>query len=75
MPELPVVKPRQVFAALERAGFVRVSQRGSHVKMRRGDALAIVPDHGRRDVQRGTLKSILEQAGLTIDEFKDLLRG
>jgi predicted RNA binding protein YcfA (HicA-like mRNA interferase family) len=71
-PALPVVSGRTVVAALRRAGFAQVSQRGSHVKLRGSDGhVVIVPMH--RVVARGTLRSILRQAGLSVDEFSELL--
>jgi predicted RNA binding protein YcfA (HicA-like mRNA interferase family) len=72
MPPLPVVSGEEVCRALERAGFVRVSQKGSHVKMKHADGrLAIVPLHG--EIAFGTLRSILRQAGLSVEEFLALL--
>lgn len=65
---------REVRRKLEAAGFQLVSQRGSHAKFVRrtgaGVQTAIVPDH--REVAVGTLRSILRQAGLTIDGFETL---
>jgi len=62
---------REVIAALAKAGFERVTQRGSHVKLRGLDGrVVIVPDH--REVARGTMRSILRQAGLTADELERL---
>lgn len=58
--------------ALERAGFLPVSQRGSHVKLRHADGrTVIVPMH--REVAVGSLRSILRQAGLTVEQFIALL--
>lgn len=70
MPRLPVVSGREVVRALQRLGFQEVGQRGSHVKLRRETALCIVPLH--RELKRGTLSGILNQAELTVDE---LLQG
>lgn len=61
-----------MIAALERAGFVQVSQRGSHVKLRSdGGRVVIVPTH--RELARGTLGSILRQAGLDRSQLDALL--
>jgi len=69
---LPVVSGNEAVQALQRAGFVVVSTRGSHRKLRHPDGrVAIVPLH--RSLARGTLASVLRQAGLTPAEFKDLL--
>lgn len=69
--DLPV---RKVIRALESAGFVHTRTAGSHAVMRHPDGrVAIVPQqHGT--VKRGTLASILRQAGLKPDEFLGLLR-
>ena len=65
---------RQVKRKLEKAGFIIVSQRGSHVKFVRynsdGTQTAIVPYH--REISVGLLRSILRQAGLTPNEFDRL---
>ena len=58
--------------ALRKAGFDQVSQRGSHIKLRNlGGRTVIVPLH--RELARGTLRSILRQAGLTEEEFGEHL--
>lgn len=46
-----------------------VSQRGSHVKYRKGTRTVIVPA-GRKEIPRGTFGSILRQSGLAEDVFK-----
>ena len=74
MPPLRPLSYRETVRRLRRAGFVQISQRGSHVKFTKeseGRTLtAIVPRH--RELIVGTLKSILDQAGLTEDEFGNL---
>jgi len=72
MPELPALKPRQVMAALEKAGFRRVRQRGSHVQFKRGNLLVTVPVHPG-DINPSVLCSIMRQAQLTVEEFLELL--
>lgn len=57
--------------ALAKAGFFQISQRGSHVKLRDNDGrTAIVPL--KRELAPGTLRSVLRQAGLSVDEFTRL---
>ena len=75
MTGLPVVSPRQLIRALERAGLFVHHIRGSHYYLRHPDKpgiLVTVPYHGR-DLKRGTLRSILRQAGTSVDELVDLL--
>ncbi len=59
--------------ALSAAGFLVLRQQGSHIILRRQDPFAqvVVPDHPELD--RGTLRAIIRQAGLTVDQFKSLL--
>lgn len=59
-PPLPVVSGAEVVKALITAGFFEVSQRGSHVKLRKGDATVIVPMH--KELAAGTLRSIIRHA-------------
>lgn len=65
---------REVKRKLEAAGFVEVAQTGSHVKFAKratqGFLTTIVPRH--REVAAGTLRSILRQARLTLEEFERL---
>jgi predicted RNA binding protein YcfA (HicA-like mRNA interferase family) len=68
---LPVVSGQQTIKALSSLGFEQVSQRGSHVKLRSEDRTAIVPLH--KELARGTLRSILRQAGLTNEDFTAVL--
>ena len=53
--------------ALERLGFEFIRQKGSHIVMRRGSYVCIVPNH--RELKIGTLSGILKQAGVSIEEF------
>ncbi|MFZ0888198.1 MAG: type II toxin-antitoxin system HicA family toxin [Candidatus Binataceae bacterium] len=74
MPRLPVCTPTDVIRALNRAGFFLDHSTGSHRYFRHPTrpGIVTVPFH-RRDLKRGTLKSILDQAGLSTDEFIKLL--
>jgi predicted RNA binding protein YcfA (HicA-like mRNA interferase family) len=73
---LPTVKGREVVRALQRAGFFIDRVVGSHHMMVHRDDhrhTVTVPVHGARDIKTGTLRSIIRQAGLTVEEFRDLL--
>jgi predicted RNA binding protein YcfA (HicA-like mRNA interferase family) len=65
---------REVRAALERAGFVFRRQSSSHMMLRRDQPYArvVVPDH--KHVRSGTLRRIIADAGLTVEQFIELLR-
>lgn len=76
MTKPPVVRFREVVAALELGGFERIDQEGSHVKLRHPDGrVAILVDHRGRDYPIGTLRAELRRLGITIDEFRRLLKG
>ena len=67
--DLPV---RKVTRALESIGFAHVRTKGSHAIYRHADGrVVVIPQHGT--VKRGTLSSIIRQAGLTSTEFLELL--
>jgi predicted RNA binding protein YcfA (HicA-like mRNA interferase family) len=68
MPKLPALKATEIVRMLERAGFMRVRQTGSHLRLRRGNLAVTVPLHSG-DVPEMVVRSILRQAQLTADEF------
>jgi predicted RNA binding protein YcfA (HicA-like mRNA interferase family) len=61
----------QIVRTLEREGFLFVSQRGSHVKYRRtgSPTLTVIVPAGRKQIPRGTFRSILRQSGLVESAF------
>ena len=72
MPKLPRVSGAEVVCALERLGFVKVRQSGSHVVMRRESKGCVVPMHA--EVKVGTLAGVLRQAQVATEEFTNALR-
>lgn len=71
MSKLPVVSGAECIKALEKIGFVVYRQRGSHITLIREDPAAQVTNH--KTVAKGTLRSIIRQVELTVDEFINLL--
>ncbi len=71
MPKLPRVSGAELVRALERLGFAKVRQSGSHVIMRREGTGCVVPMHS--EVKIGTLAGVLRQAGVSHDEFTGAL--
>jgi len=71
MPKLRRVSGAQAIRVLERLGFVQVRQRGSHVVLRKetpeGSVGCVVPLHDELAI--GTLRGILRQARVSIDDF------
>ncbi|HEY4497901.1 MAG TPA: type II toxin-antitoxin system HicA family toxin [Candidatus Paceibacterota bacterium] len=75
MPKLPRIPALLVVRALRRARFYEYHQAGSHIQLRHPEKTALrvtIPFH-RRDLTPKTLKTIIKQAGLSIDEFIKLL--
>jgi predicted RNA binding protein YcfA (HicA-like mRNA interferase family) len=70
MGRLPVLKPREVIAILERLGFAEVRQRGSHRQFRHPDGRGTtVPIHPGRDVSPILLRQIAKDIELTVEDF------
>ena len=74
MPRLPRISGRQAVSAFQKAGFQVRRQRGSHIVMAKPgfpETLS-VPDH--RELKPGLLRALIRKAGLTVDQFDELLR-
>ncbi|MBE3602318.1 type II toxin-antitoxin system HicA family toxin [bacterium] len=69
MANLPVCSGWEAVAAFERAGWRRNRQRGSHVSMIKSRSLYVLTVPLHRELDRGTLRSLIRKAGLTIEEF------
>lgn len=73
MSVLPRVSGREIVAALARIGYQKDRQKGSHIVLRQSKEphrRVVVPDHA--EVAKGTLRAIIKQVGLTVEEFKAL---
>lgn len=73
-PKPNLVSGRKLVRIFEKLGYEKVSQKGSHIKMRdyAAGSVAIIPDH--KEIDRWTLKTILRQAGISDEEFNTKLR-
>ena len=71
MPKLPRLSGQQLIRLLEMFGFVQIRQKGSHIILKKktaeGETGTVVPNH--KELAEGTLKGILKQANITIEEF------
>ncbi len=74
MSQLPPLKPKKVMQALRKAGFYQDHVRASHYYFKHPDkgGLVVVPYH-TSELKRGTLRNIVAQAGMTVDEFLSYL--
>jgi len=73
MSKLPRISGRACVNAPIKAGFYQKRQHSSHIILRRDNPFTqtVVPDH--KELDRGTLRAIIRQAGLSVDEFIELL--
>jgi predicted RNA binding protein YcfA (HicA-like mRNA interferase family) len=74
-PKLPVLNSRQLIRALKKGGFAIDRQEGSHISLIHPDhpELTVTVPYHNRDLKKGTLHHILEQAGMTVQQLWDLL--
>lgn len=75
MAKLPAVTARQVLRVLKRAGFVEDRQKGSHIILFHPQkrTRTVVPVHSGKTLKKPLFKAILNDAGLTLQEFLDLV--
>jgi predicted RNA binding protein YcfA (HicA-like mRNA interferase family) len=69
MPKLPILSGKECYRTLEIHGFTFIRQKGSHMIFRKSDPFTqvVVPNHKKLD--RGTLRAIIRQSGLSIEDF------
>ncbi len=69
MPILPALSGQAVVRIFARFGWSVARQRGSHIILVKEGSMATlsVPDH--REVAKGTLRSLIRQSGLTVEQF------
>jgi len=75
MPKLPLISGKKLLKALLKAGFLISRQTGSHAQLYhpdKPDVLVTIPVHNK-DLPKGTLKNILRQAELSVDDLLTLL--
>jgi len=73
MTKLPVVSGKQVIKVLQKIGYYIRDQKGSYIHLRHPNKIPLtIPNH--KEIAKGTLRTILTDAGLTTEEFVKLLR-
>ncbi|MFG0268019.1 MAG: type II toxin-antitoxin system HicA family toxin [Rhodopirellula sp. JB055] len=66
----PQLNAREVLRKLKNFGFEKDRQRGSHIVVRHPDGRSTtVPDHGNKPLRRGTLRAVIKQSGVDLEEF------
>jgi predicted RNA binding protein YcfA (HicA-like mRNA interferase family) len=73
MSRLPQISGMECVKALQRAGYEVRRQKGSHIILTRQDPYRLVSVPNHKTLKSGTLRAIISQAGLTVEEFLDLL--
>ena len=71
MNKLPILTGLEIIKALEKNGFIIIRQKGSHIFLRQknDNRTTVVPIHKGKDIDRSLLSKILNDAGLSIEEF------
>jgi len=74
VPKLKPLKSERVIKVLEKLGFEQIRQSGSHIVFKHPNGQwTTVPIHKGKDIARGTLRKIIKDAGVTVEEFMDLI--
>ncbi|MBI2487997.1 MAG: type II toxin-antitoxin system HicA family toxin [Deltaproteobacteria bacterium] len=73
MPLVPVLKPREVVKAFEKLGWEVARQKGSHIILTKEGHIATLSVPNHPEVARGTLRSLISRAGITVEEFLEAL--
>lgn len=75
MPKLPVVKAEKLLRTLNKLGFQKHHQAGSHIQLKHADGRrTTIPYHPKQEIRKGTLNSIIDDIDLTIEEFINALK-
>jgi predicted RNA binding protein YcfA (HicA-like mRNA interferase family) len=74
MPEVPVLRPKEVIRTLRKLGWEVARQRGSHIILTKEGNIASLSIPNHPEVARGTLRSLISRAGLTVDEFINAIK-
>lgn len=75
MPKLPVIKARQLLKTLQKLGFYKHHQVGSHVQLKHPDGRrTTIPYHPSQEIRRGTLRAIIDDLDMTVEEFIKALK-
>ncbi len=72
MTGLPALTSKKLIKVFEKIGFEFIRQKGSHRIYRKDNRLIVIPYH-TKDLKRPTVKSIIAQSGITVDEFTKYL--
>jgi predicted RNA binding protein YcfA (HicA-like mRNA interferase family) len=69
MPEVPLLRSRDVIRAFERSGWIVARHRGSHIILTKPGSLPTLSVPNQPQVARGTLRALISKAGMSVQEF------
>ncbi len=76
MPKLPVIKARELLNILKKIGFYKYHQVGSHIQLKHPDGRrTTIPYHPSQEIRRGTLKAIIDDLDMSVEEFIEALKN
>jgi predicted RNA binding protein YcfA (HicA-like mRNA interferase family) len=73
MSKLPVISGLKAVKAFSKAGWVMARQTGSHIIMVKDNSVVTLSVPKHNEIDRGTLRKLIDMAGLTVEEFMELL--
>lgn len=75
MPRIPVIKSKKLIKTLQKLGFIKYHQVGSHAQFKHSDGRRVtVPIHRGKDIGKKTLKGIIQDIDFTVEEFIKILK-
>lgn len=75
MPKLPIVKAKELLKLLLKNGFYKHHQVGSHIQLKHADGRRLtIPYHPSQEIRKGTLKGIINDLEISVEEFIKLLK-
>lgn len=76
MPKIPVIKAKDLLKTLQKMGFVKHHQSGSHIQLKHLDGRRVtVPYHPTQEIRRGTLKGIINDLEISLEKFTEALKS
>lgn len=74
MPKLPIIEARKLLKILQKLGFYQHHQAGSHIQLKHPDGRrTTIPYHPSKEIRRGTLKAIIDDLNITVEDFISLV--
>ncbi len=72
---MPVLSGKEVARIFEKLGWEAVRQKGSHIIMVKNDESVTLSVPNHKEIAKGTLRSLIRSAGLTVSEFEKYLKA